>query len=146
MRNFILILVIGTALASCKSTSKAPSEIDKPTFPIIIFGQGGGFTGATERYSLNQRGELAKISVSDTIILSTLDETMTNKVFSKLDSICLENKAFDEPGNMTYFLEKNTQDGKNNSFKWGSVSFNTPKSISSLHQDLMKLVYKAKKP
>ena len=135
MRNliiiFILILVITTSCASQKAlTQYAGTE--------IVFGNGGGFTGQVNEYSLSTDGKitLVKSLEGDTVMINTVSKKTAGKIFNLFSQSGIDTLDFKHPGNKYYFI-KERKDGIKHEVIWGDPAYQVPSSIENLYTLLL---------
>ena len=94
----ILILLFITSACSIKSLYKKQSDLH------IVFGNGGGFTGATEQYEIIGKGEILKISMpGDTIRFGKISTKQKDYLRTLVNSDSLSRIGFNNYANMAFF-------------------------------------------
>lgn len=103
MQKFILIFTSFFVFIGCKSTKVPPSEFEGQQ---IIFGSGGGFTGAYEEFILLDDGRLFKSGIDAVATpLKTLDKKITTQLFSNIQTFGLNKLDYNHPQNMYNFIK-----------------------------------------
>jgi hypothetical protein len=108
----------------------------------LIFGNGGGFTGAESRYVLLDNGQLFSVETNKSTRkekytpLRQLSRTITRQLFSKADALQLEQLAFSHPGNMYYFIGLQENDTTHRA-TWGHPSHTIPGEAEILYHQLI---------
>jgi hypothetical protein len=117
------------AVTSCNTTKNAAAD-----YIEVVFGQGGGVTGAVEEYHLSRDGSIRK---GDQVVkkLSKSERNKVNRAFGKIN---FNNVAMDDPSNIYYFL------GYRNALKEQRLVWNdqthTPLEVLKAYDVLMKMV------
>lgn len=137
------MLAIGlfTLLFSCKSNQALVQ--DKTQMRSIEFGNGGGFAGSLTKYKLYESG---LIEIQDKIngsfrSYNNIEEKVCQQIFNSIESLNLESKGIDDPGNLYYFL--NVKDGENSmKFNWGGVNQKADPALKQYYKLLTSLAKK----
>jgi len=137
----LFAILVAVLYSSCTAKKHLPTEYKKKQ---LIFGTGGGFTGAVTTYVLQENGQLFQ-TVSDTSYkeVSVLSKDSTKTYFAQMDTIPISDSLeFTHPGNMYYFLEKKEgyADEKSNRITWGDGKHEPPAGIKELHTSLIQIV------
>ncbi|MBI3234437.1 MAG: hypothetical protein HYZ42_10425 [Bacteroidetes bacterium] len=136
MKNYIYILLLAV-LVSCKS-AQLPGEERK-----VIFGSGGGFTGAVNTYSLSSLGTLSKLKMNgevDTTYKIKFSKKELTEVFDIYSKIGKENLGFKKPGNMYKFIILTGEFNANPDYMWGQDGYRAPAAVEAFYDKLMALV------
>jgi hypothetical protein len=97
----LLIAVFCLQTLSCKSGDVYKKDKDLS----IIFGSGGGFTGATEQYEINGKGSLIKVSLpGDTALLPSISKSQREYLRQLVNSDSLSRISYNTYANMTSFI------------------------------------------
>ena len=130
------VLLAGLLLGSCR-TGKALPEADRG--PQLLFGQGGGFTGAVTAFVLLPDGRLFRRGAdeSDTYLL-TLDRTLARQLFAHFRRVGFDQIRFNEPGNLYRFIEWYDQGQMRNRLVWGAEGVDPPEGLAAFHHLLMQ--------
>lgn len=135
MKSLIFILC-GIALISCKSKPINPLQYTEST---IIFGYGGGFSGAEKTYSLLDNGglfELTKMG-QEYVKLTKVPKDQVSQIFTNFNFFNFDELKLNEPGNTYKFIELNV-DGNRNRIVWGNSKVD--RNITVMHAILMNLI------
>jgi hypothetical protein len=116
----ILLLLCLFLYNSCSSSKvKQPSEFADAQ---ITFGSGGGFTGLVTDYTLLGNGQLFKRSSKDNQFVelkkgkkNAAQQALENYTFLGIDQLTVN-----DPGNLYYFIEHKTKEGKTHRLTWGN--------------------------
>jgi PBP1b-binding outer membrane lipoprotein LpoB len=103
------ILLLTLIIVSCSVQKQKTKDSQKKGFDKIQFGNGGGFTGKYDHFSLFKDGSLLKINEKDSSLINTLstDELqLINEKVSTVDLTSLRN----DPGNYTYYIDIQIED------------------------------------
>ena len=101
MRLLFGLTVIALTVAC--GTSKVSRDRYKDLH--VIYGLGGGFTGAIEQYEVNSKGDLYRISIpGDTTYLGRLSHTQKRYLRSLIQADSLNKISYNNYANMTSFL------------------------------------------
>ncbi|HMO41174.1 MAG TPA: hypothetical protein PKC76_18175 [Saprospiraceae bacterium] len=130
-----LLLLALLVLASCKSQRYTPAQMPDNQ---VIFGDGGGFTGAVTRYILLENGQLFKhYSLDDSMTdLGSISKREARAYFKEIENLQLAQKQISQPGNVYYFLEYRSGDQTARS-TWGDVDYQLDPSVLEMHQKLL---------
>lgn len=104
----------------------------------LIFGNGGGFSGAETQYILLENGQLfTNNSLAEKPqFLKILPKNISRQLFEKALQVQLMNTAFNHPGNIYHFIGIKDK----NHFQqvtWGDKNYKVPTAIEELFQLLM---------
>lgn len=115
----------------------------KPTFnATLIFGSGGGFTGATVRYIIPPDGTVTRIRTKmpqDTMVVKKLTNKELNSLQQEALQLRLHQMNFKFPGNMSYFIEYAGKDEKN-TITWGDFKNPVPPDVQNYYNRAMVLI------
>lgn len=136
MRIFTLFLLC-TLLFSCKSR-EFPADTTEQS--MIRFGSGGGFTGFYTNYMLMEDGRLFKQADPDKVVvwMQKVSASTRKSCFARVDSLGLKTLDFQQPGNMTYFIDV-VEQGTHHEVSWGDGKSRAHPEILRLYEDLMAL-------
>lgn len=140
MANPVIIIFLLSAMLFNACGVFSPHGDDKNN-EQIIFGNGGGFTGKINEYTLNRNGDLFLNNTLKGQInkIKTLGRSETEDVFSRLSSIDFVNFKFDHPGNIYYFVKLKTNTSIYG-ITWGDNRYPAPVKIIDFYQFLMAKV------
>lgn len=131
----LLISLFITIPCSTKSLYKKQSDLH------IIFGSGGGFTGATEQYEIIDKGEILKISLpGDTIPLGKISTKQKDYLRTLINSDSLSRIGFSNYANMTSFIYVKVKGKSVYGFHWNYDRSNLPHPLFKLDSFLNILV------
>lgn len=87
----------------------------------LVFGSGGGITGASDNYILLENGQLFHTNslTKEVKELEPIPKKEAKKCFAKLEELSLSEMDFIHPGNRYYFLEEVKSDSIHKVI-WGS--------------------------
>jgi len=108
---FMSLLFLPVLMSTSLGKIKYPANYKKP---ILIFGHGGGFTGAVTTFALLDNGRLFKknsLAQPDFIYIGKLNKSDTRQLFNNYTFLGLPSMQSGEPGNIYHFVEyvlKNT--------------------------------------
>lgn len=116
-------------------------SLQSPPADHLVFGSGGGFTGAVTEYYLLPDGQLFKIEglQKDTTVLEPLKRKHTKRIMEGCQGLNLGELAIQEPGNRYYFIHQSTADGLVKA-SWGAADYTPPTEVTDFYQDLMDTV------
>src|SRR5438045_3485120 len=92
---YFLFAFFTLMITSCNSSKNAAGE-----YTEIVFGSGGGVTGAVEEYHLMRDGTLKK----GTEVLHKINKSEMNKINRIFGKVDFKNTAIDDPSNIYYFM------------------------------------------
>lgn len=100
-------------LFACKSTKLGPEHYKKSQ---LIFGSGGGFSGAYNEYILLDDGRLFQRNADKKSVteLKKVKSNMTDQVFNNVKTFGLDTYQHNQPQNLYYFLKYKTPKDSNN--------------------------------
>ena len=131
----LLISIFITISCSTKSLYKKQSDLH------IIFGSGGGFTGATEQYEIINKGEILKISLpGDTIPLGKISTKQKDYLRTLINSDSLSRIGFSNYANITSFIYVKVKGKSVYGFHWNYERSNVPYPLFKLDSFLNTLV------
>ena len=130
MKNICFLFML--ALLSCGGSKKISNKADEQ----ILFGNGGGFTGAEISYSLSLNGELNKIGIGKdkNTSLKMLHKKTTERIFEKAKA--LKDYHYNTPDNMNCFIEIKSKE-LNEKYVWGINSTQIDSRVKQLYDELM---------
>ena len=129
----LIIMSLLLLLYSC--TRKVTYTIDNLPAERIVFGQGGGFTGAYVDFIILENGQVFKQN-SLTKAMSELDPIKRKRAKALFERVKTATATpIKEPGNMTYSLRYQTTDTEQ-AVTWGSASYEISENIQSLYDEL----------
>lgn len=138
------ILSILLILASFGCAQKMTME--KISTPQIAFGSGGGFTNLLIEYYLLEDGKIVQKSKEGQgyNILTRIDKDKATQCFANSKILKLDTLAFNEPGNMYYFITIRNDAKSENRIVWGSNDKPAPNEVKSFYKILLNFLPKPK--
>jgi hypothetical protein len=134
---FPIIVVLFLGLYGCSrkiATDKLPAT-------QIVFGQGGGFTGAIQEYALLQDGRIVEIRKDSATqhIVEKMSKKKTAGFYAQVDSMRLHTWLYNRPGNIYHYVILKREGKKDNKIVWdGSGNdVHAPKNIEEYYKRLM---------
>jgi len=128
--------------SSCKNTQYTPATY---TEEQLIFGSGGGFTGAYVNYYLLSNGQLFRertLGETELMELEALEKQAAQAYFNRATAAGIETLELSNPGNMTYFIRWKVGDAVKHEIKWGGGEQQPPPAVKSLFDDLISMTRK----
>jgi hypothetical protein len=135
MKYFVYFLFsIALIFSSCNSTK----NLDKASEKVILFGNGGGFTGQVIEYVLDENGTFMKNDKlkSEVTILRNLKKSEIRKIFKELEIMKFDTVNFNHPGNTYYFI-KSSSSGTSHEVVWGEPNNLPPARIIQFYDLLI---------
>ncbi len=144
---YLFVALAGMALwlFACRSHKYAASTLPEE---VLIFGQGGGFTGIEHRYILCDNGQLFRQEGVSAAIeeAGRLPRRAAREAFEALDALGLRALHYEQPGNVYHFFE--LPSGKSSHrIAWdpNRPDEALPEAVRTLHAHLMELARAAEK-
>lgn len=130
------ICVIIAGLFSCKTSYETPEEFPKSQ---IIVGNGGGFTGKEQIYTVLENGQMFHYNgIKETQSkMERLDKAKTKQLFADMKAADIANIKCNDPGNMYYFVafKKGEEEHK---ATWGGSKQEAPAALEAIYKQVMK--------
>jgi hypothetical protein len=115
----LLVTIFSLQIISCRSGDVYKKDKDLS----IIFGSGGGFTGASEQYEINGKGSLIKVSLpGDTTKLPSISKSQRQYLRQLVNSDSLSRISYNTYANMTSFIYIRVKEKPLYSFHWNGES------------------------
>ena len=130
MKKSILLFAMffGSLFPGCNSTKYTPA--DYPDVQII-FGKGGGISGAVTEYCIFENGTVfKKQGMMDAAYekIGRLPSNQVSQLLENMETLKIEESKFTHPGNLYSFIEiKNTANPTR--ITWGDINIPVPKDI-----------------
>lgn len=106
----------------------------------VIYGSGGGFTGAVEQYEIDSRNALYRISIpGDTTYLKTISRSQRKELKRLIQSDTFYRLSYNLGANMSSFLYIRSKAGLLQSFQWNISDKQLPKPLFQLDSFLKTL-------
>ena len=129
------LIIIGLVLLLYNCNRKVTHTIDNLPPNRIVFGQGGGFTGAYVDFIILENGQVFQQNslTKTTKELTPIKRRQAKSLFKQVaDATITPIKA---PGNMTYAIHYQTADSTQ-SVVWGDASYIVSDSLQQLYETL----------
>lgn len=139
MKFLISLLVLLPFLFGCSSSSKNFSSHYKGV--IIVFGQGGGFTGLYQYNALLENGKLFSKTSKDSLwkMEGKVKPIVVKNIVNQAIAMHIDTIILNDSGNMTYFINWKSSD-KNCELKWGNTKSKPSGAVKELYFTLNKLI------
>jgi hypothetical protein len=136
-RILYLLLLAGYLMVACRSGKTN----DQATGRRLIFGEGGGFTGAVTTYTLQPDGQLQRTDsrTQETAKAGSVSPTEAAALFDRAENLIGANRDFNHPGNQYFFVkleDGNAQQG----VTWGASNQPAPAGLEALYEELLKTI------
>lgn len=107
--------------------------------PKITFGSGGGFTGQSTFYALFKNGQLyKKKGIKEPYVeLDKVDKKEAIQIFKNYEVLKIAEMEINEPGNLSYFIEYNDENGDHR-LTWGGTAVKPSPDLLLFYKLLMK--------
>lgn len=138
MKNILLSFFILIMITSSCASQKILTQYTGTT---IVFGDGGGFTGQINEYTLSTDGKITVVKSleGDTVILSTISKKAAGEIFTKLSVSGLDTLDFKRPGNKYYFIREMSE-GIKHEVVWGDPEYAVPQQVENLYTLLLSKI------
>ncbi|MDX1906137.1 MAG: hypothetical protein SF053_03825 [Bacteroidia bacterium] len=137
MRKFLPVLGLLILILSCKSRQVQPD-----VFPDrqLIFGSGGGITGAVTTYALLEDGYLyVQKSRTDSFeLVKKVGKSQARTLIQKAETLGIPGMELNVPGNMYYFVRYKSPDQQGN-VVWGDFATKVKPEIQAFYTELTTL-------
>jgi len=132
--TFLFLSVLTLSFFGCKSQQYSLEEL---TEKRLVFGNGGGMTGASDTYVLLENGQLFHTNslTKQSSELESISRIKAKEYFTKLKELSLSERDFDHPGNMYYFLEDVNSD-EGHRVTWGSNDHEISEECKTFYKEL----------
>jgi hypothetical protein len=126
------------------SCSQKPITMDKMPTNQIVFGSGGGISGAVSEYALLEDGRLLeKDRNADTYKrVADIGRDKAQQYFNNVKTFDLYTLKFNEPGNIYHFITVKSKGREANKIVFGSNDVPAPESVKAFYQLLKNLLPK----
>lgn len=120
--------------------------MEKISTPQIAFGSGGGFTNLLTEYYLLEDGKIVQKSKEGEgyKIITRIDKDKATQCFAGSKILNLDSLAFNEPGNMYYFITIRSDAKSENRIVWGSNDKAAPNEVKTFYKMLLNFLPKPK--
>lgn len=137
MRPIIILSFLSLLLFNCKGQY----TIDELPEKLLVFGSGGGMTGAVTTYTLLENGQLFSNNsiTKEHQELEKLPKKTAKAFFEKMQALELSKTDFNHPGNLYYFIKQ--VDGEEYyTVTWGSQDHEVSADCEALYKELFELI------
>lgn len=134
----LLLCIPIMLMFSCKSQEYSPETYEKDQ---VMFGSGGGMTGAATTYSLLQNGKLyvKKSSETQFTLKTKVPKSAAKAIFKQIEEGGMSSMSLNSPSNMYSFIEVMGDTGKNR-MVWKKGDDSVDDKVKNVYQAMMKLV------
>jgi len=131
----IYLFILSIFCFGCKTYT-----IDQLPEKQVVFGKGGGITGAVDRFILLENGQLFKQNslLKDTITLPKVKRRVARNYFTQVENLQLDSIQINQPGNRYYYLGYKDAAGHQKA-TWGANDFEPPVELKTLFDSLNQL-------
>lgn len=143
-----LLTLIAILVYSCKTQKESTDKTEESMENVaivnsFIIGSGGGFTGRYNDFKVHSTGKVDKLNenTSNYEPYTEISEVNIDTYFTQLNNLHLESIDFDHPGNMTFYIKVNTENGLH-TVKWGDAKFEIKKEVELFFESIMTEIYK----
>lgn len=134
--RILFFFFLALSFSSCSSSVKATADTEKR----LVFGNGGGFTGAYTTHQLSYDGNVyILLADSSKKQLKKLRKKQIREIFDQADKLRDSQPAFNQPYNMTWFI-KYYSDKEMVEYKWGDPDIPAANEIKDLYNQLNAIV------
>lgn len=134
--KLLLLCLFSISFMSCK-----PQQFTVENLPDkqLVFGRGGGITGAVDTYILLENGQLFHTNsiTKKSEELKKVGKAKTQELFNQLEAIQLGDIDFNHPGNMYYFIEDVSEAGSKK-VVWGNKDYQVEPLCKILYTNLIE--------
>jgi hypothetical protein len=133
-RILYLLLLAGYLMVACragKADDQAPGR-------RLIFGEGGGFTGAVTTYTLQSDGQLQRTNslTKETGKAGAIPPKEAAALFARAERLIKANRDFNHPGNQYFFVK--LEDGNaEQGVTWGASDQPAPAGLEAFYEELL---------
>ena len=119
---YLTLLFMMLNFSFCKTQEYTPTDFPKQQ---IIFGSGGGMTGAVTEYALLENGSLfsKKGMTANYQAYAKADKTLATQLFKNIDVLQLKEIKVNNPGNRYFYVTLKDKSGEH------QIMWNNPESI-----------------
>jgi len=134
----ILLLLLTTG---CHPSNEFPKKYRGEQ---IQFGQGGGFSGAVTQFVLLEDGRLFQLPWRDSTktYIGQWEKNFTKQIFQNYKVLNLEKLTYNEPGDLYYFIDYQTDENVHHRIVWGKPGFHPEENLISYYN----LLFRSSKP
>ena len=132
--SLIVAIIFSSTIIFQNCASKNKISNSKVFFETIYFGKSGGFTNLMEKYALKESGSVYKIIEGEEKEINSIEYSKILEIDHKLNTLDFKTISLEEVGNMTYFIEVNSND-YSNKITWTDLTDNL--GIKDLYKTLI---------
>lgn len=139
--HFLLVSCFAFLLfGSCKTTQVSPEKYEKSK---VYFGNGGGFTGELREFCLLENGDVFQINPSsrEATLRNSKGKSMAKSIFKNMDEMDLKKYAYDQPGNLYYWMKYHTE-ADSTYLIWGHSDMVVEEEVIHMYEELVELTKK----
>lgn len=138
LKKKVLILSCSILFFSCKSQQYLWGQLPEPR---LVFGSGGGFSGAVDTYILLENGQLFhENSLSGAVEpLPSITKREALSLFEAYEALGLAGADVNHPGNMYYFMGS-IHKGEKHTLTWGKRDRSIPKAYADYYEQLQQTI------
>jgi len=138
LKLITLMILVSCFFLNCK-TQDYSTPYEYPD-QMIIFGNGGGFSGRVQEWTLLDNGQMFKGTNQEgnVNVLNKVDKDQVKQIFKNYKTLKFGDLQIDSPGNMYFFLIMKEED-KEHKLTWGSYDAGEPKELKLFYANLISL-------
>lgn len=135
----LIFLSVGIFLGLPACSQKITYPADNLPDERIVFGRGGGFTGAYTDFIILKNGQVFKQNTltKTTDELTSIKKRTAKKLFARVKKAT--ETTIEQPGNMTYSLRYQNTD-VHQFVNWGSPTYKVAADVQSLYDELVAII------
>jgi len=143
-RAFLFISLLFMLVTSCNIVKYASDKLPEKQ---LIFGEGGGFSGAVQEFIILENGQVfSRTSFTETPTeMKGIGKAKAKKLFKKAELLNIAKRDFIEPGDIYFFVQIQNDAKSNHRVVWGDANHKVPEDIEAFYQELKKLPKPLKK-
>lgn len=138
MIKSLSLLFLLLQLISCKTQQYTYDSLPEKQ---LVFGKGGGMTGAVDSYTLLENGQLFHCNsmTKDKKNLNPIPKKKAKLFYKQLKSLSLNTSNFNQPGNMYFFIREVVLD-TTYSVVWGSTNHQIDTTYTNFYKNLISQI------
>lgn len=138
MKRILLLSLFSVFFFSCKSQQYTINDLPETQ---LIFGNGGGISGAVSTYTLLENGQLFHNNslTKEHVEMESLTKKEAKSSFEKMKVLKISEINFNHPGNMYYFLEEVKGDSIHR-VTWGSNDHKISEECKTFYKELRAMI------
>jgi len=132
-----LVLLAAILAFGCKSQRYTADNLPATQ---LIFGDGGGITGATTSFILLENGQIFKHYSLDnsTMEVGKIKRKQAKQLLQGAQALGMGEMDVNEPGNLYYFLELKTERDSHRC-NWGAQGYQVDEKLKEFRQKLLNI-------